>query len=264
MLDERQQKLISHCLGSGSVYNTRILSECIEKACAADALPFEIIFGTPQARYGRRITFRPLGNPSALAAAFGFAKHPWGTPAWVGIRCLPDGSARAKAYHRLDRLDGRFALPPGLPGGLRPVMASLDGDITEVYLRFHGCLPWTRFVAECTACLAGTGCDFAPHPRPVPAAFCVSYRCQSGACTGVSVFADHRALPEEAAIFEAWSQELDPAERAAYELSFAAARSVGANRGPWHAMLSWTLESRGGWHRAVSLRLPMETHATPR
>jgi hypothetical protein len=53
---------------------------------------------------------------------------------------------------------------------------------------------------------------------------------------------------------------MDEAERSAYEAALAGVRQLG-RPGPRgmaarHALLGWTWERGGGWHRAASLRLP--------
>lgn len=239
------------------------MHEMIERAAASGAVPFEVIAGTPQARYGARLTFRPRGDPRPLAAAFGFAEHPWGVPAWVGVRVYPDGTVQAKAYHRLRRLDSRFELPPGLPPGFHPVMASLNQGAIELYLRFAPAVAWSAFAAVCTAPLAAPECAFVPHPRPTPYGYCLSLRWCDQQLTAVSLFADERCLPDDATVRDGWSRGMDDPERSAYEMALAGVRSLGARgRGAWHALLGWTFERGGGWHRAASLRVPPAARST--
>ncbi len=226
-------------------------------ALAAGGRPFEVIAGTPNIRYGARITFSPAaGDPRQLAAAFGLERHPWGIPAWIGIRVLQTG-ARAKAYHKFTRLDDRFALPANFPADFYPVMASLDGDATEVYLRARSPRPWDSFAAVCTAPLGGGEFDFAPRPRSAPHAFCLSLRWCRKRLTAISLYADYHALPDEQSTRSAWIAGMTESDARAYEMALIGVRSLGRlRRGAWHAMLAWTLEDNGDWHRSASLRVP--------
>jgi hypothetical protein len=250
-------ELLVQCLALEHAASLDAMREIVERAAASGAVPFEVIAGTPRARYGARLTFRPGADPRPLAAAFGFADHPWGVPAWVGVRVYPDGTTHAKAYHRVGRFDDRFALPAAMPRGFRPVMASLDGGATELYLRFAPACAWSTFVAACTASLAASAYTFVPHPRPAEYGYCLSVRWQAKELTAISLFADERCLPDDATVRRAWSQGMDDAERSAYETALAGVRSLGARgRNAWHALLGWTFERGGGWHRAASLRIP--------
>jgi hypothetical protein len=223
-----------------------------------------VIAGAPFRRYGARVTFRPVKKARPLAAAFGLDGHPWGDPTWVGIRVRPDGGLQAKAYHRLEKLDGRFVLPPGLPAGLRPVMAALHEGALELYLRLGpAARSWASFVAAVTQA-AGSGVDipFSPLPRPAEDGFCLSLRWQDGALTSLSLFADQRSLPGDEEIRRAWPEGMDDFDRSAYEAALAAVRGLGRLPAShaWHGMLAWTLERSpdggGSWHRAASLRVP--------
>ena len=106
----------------------------MKRAFACGATPFEVIAGAPFERYGARVTFEHA-SPGTLAREFGLDGHPWGAPRWVGVRVAPGGELRVKAYHPVERLDARFELPSEWPGDLHPIMASLDGDAIEIYLR---------------------------------------------------------------------------------------------------------------------------------
>ncbi len=239
------------------------LREATGLALAAGAVPFEVIAGTPFARYGARITFRAGGDPAGLATTLGLAEHPWGLPTWIGLRARLDGAVHVKAYHPPERLDRqRFALPAGLPEGLAPVMAALDGDSAELYLRLLPHQSWTSFVAAALAPLGGAADvpAFSPHPKPADGGFCLSVRWVGGAPAAVSLYADQRSLPGDAAVRRAWAEGMDETERGAYEAALAGVRSlgdVGATRAR-HGMLAWTRERGGGWHRAASLRVAPE------
>jgi hypothetical protein len=251
----RRERLIQ-CLTFGSGDDTPILRMSIENVCKFRVTPFEVIAGTPRQRYGARITFQAAGGGTELATAFGLADHPWGDPDWVGVRVGCGSGPKVKAYHRLTNAS-RFRLPPGLPAPLYPVMAALHEGAVEVYLRFGGCCSWTEFVQRCCGALGETKLSFSPHPRPVENAFCLSLRWQGEQLASVSVFADYRALPDDETIEKRWSEGMTEQDRAAYEIALAGVRSLGRRPfGPWHAMLAWTLESDGSWHRAASLYLP--------
>ncbi|HYG62648.1 MAG TPA: hypothetical protein VEL74_08705 [Thermoanaerobaculia bacterium] len=269
--DEKGFDLLLRCLAVPEPTVLPPLAEAFHRAADAGGAPFEVIAGAPFRRYGARVTFRPTGEAGSLAAAFGLDSHPWGDPTWVGIRVRPDGSVQAKAYHRLEgslgRLDGRFVLPPGLPAGLRPVMAALHEGSRELYLRLGPAAPsWTSFAAAVGAALEMNGIEkdlpFSPPPRPAEDGFCLSLRWQDGALTTLSLFADQRSLPGDGEIRRAWPEGMDETDRNAYEAALAAVRGLG--RLPpshaWHGMLAWTLElspeGSGFWHRAASLRVP--------
>jgi hypothetical protein len=239
-----------------SLYDTTILTLSIEKLHKLGAVPFEVIAGTPGERYGARLTFRATGSTAALAEAGGFTHHPWGAPDWLGVRVSRGAGLQVKAYHRLTDLR-RFRLPAGLPAPLYPVMAALHDNAVEVYLRFGACSTWTEFVQRCGGVLGEVHRPFSPHPRPVESAFCLSLRWQDERLTAVSVFADYRALPDDETIARRWSEGMTERDRTAYELALAGVRSLGRRPfSAWHAMLGWTLESNGSWHRAASLYVP--------
>ncbi|MGH8531299.1 MAG: hypothetical protein ACREV1_00885 [Gammaproteobacteria bacterium] len=234
----------------------------MKAAIARGAIPFEIISGVPLHRYGARITFRPGPEPQRLAAVAGLAGHPWGLPDAIGLRVSPTGTACWKGYHRLTELDGRFTLPQGLPKGFDPVMASLDGAATELYLRFCSACLWTPFAAQVAALLGHPVMPFHPHPRPAEGGFCLSLRWQAEQLSAVTLYADARSLPNDTTVATQWPQGMDAAERSAYEIAFAGARAAGPRRPRgWHAMLAWTLERGGAWHRAASLRVPLPEEA---
>lgn len=239
------------------------LERSLEKAFGAGARPFEVVVGAPAGPLGARITFSPGDRPEALAAAFGLADHPWGAPSWVGVRARSGAALHAKAYHCSPPPGAGFALPAGLPEGLRPVMASLDGDAYEVYLRLAPARTWGAFAGACVAAFtAASGCASAPavspRPRPSESGLGLSLRWSSGRLSALSLFARGASLPDEAAIARAWTEGLADDDARAYALALAGVRSIGRLRGgAWHAMLTWTLEAGGPWRRAVSLAVPV-------
>jgi hypothetical protein len=249
------------CLGEPATHDESIplLETALERAGILGAYPFEIIAGTPRARYGARITLRLPAEKSRFLIAFGLDHHPWGQPEWVGFRIKGEGQLVIKAYHRVVQL-GQLSFHEKLSGQLYPVMAALHEGSTETYLRYSGCCAWEEFVAMALARWPSEipAFDFQPYPSPVPDSFCVSQRLRGDQLESVSLFADYRSLPDDETIRHLWSQDMTRAEREIYELTLAAVRSCGPRRlGTWHAMLSWTLE-RGGWHKAASLLFPTE------
>jgi hypothetical protein len=117
----------ARCLTATSPQNLSQLDAALERASACGATAFEVIAGAPFARYGARVTFEH-SSPEILARAFGLDTHPWGIPRWIGVRAVPGGEIRVKAYHRVERIDERFVIPQGWPRDLYPIMASLHGD----------------------------------------------------------------------------------------------------------------------------------------
>lgn len=234
----------------------------MHRAFDAGGHVFEVIAGAPIERYGLRITVSAGPTPQRLADALGLAAHPLGLPAWVAIRLSQQGALSFKAYHRPDPAGDPWTLPKGFPGGLRPSMVSAEGARTEHYLQLRATLPWERFVDACTAPIASAPVAsapvaFSPPPRAIEGAFGVSVRRDAGRVTAVSLYADQRSLPDDASVRRAWAEGLCDADRFAYEAALDAVRSVGPRRrGAWHALLSWTLEEDGRWHRAASLRVP--------
>jgi len=256
--------LLVRCLSFSSprcepANDTPIFQRAIEKACALGAVPFEVIAGTPKSRYGTRITLRLPSDKSQFMRDFGLDGHPWGLPEWVGLRTHGAGPLVVKAYHQKPPV-APISFEEKLRSRLDLVMASLHSSFTETYWRFRGDCLWPEFVRMC---LDGFSAgkpyyDFLPTPDSVPASFCVSEKCEGGRVQSVSLFADYRALPDDATISQLWTQDMPEQERQAYELALAAVRSTGQRRlGTWHAMLCWTLESSGGWHKAASLLFPV-------
>ena len=258
--------LLARCLSFGVVAEpahdeaVAILETALKKAGILGAHPFEVIAGTPRARYGARITLRLPADKSNFLSAFGLDRHPWGPPEWVGFRIKAVDQLVIKAYHRVVQ-KGSLSFHEKLAPELYPVMAALHDGGTETYLRYGGCCPWEEFVSMA---LSGWPedvrlCDFQPHPRAVPDAFCVSERMQGGELQSISLFADYHALPDDETIQDLWTHDMSPHEREIYELTLAAVRSCGERHlGTWHGMLSWTLERGGIWHKAASLLFPTE------
>jgi hypothetical protein len=137
-------------------------------------------------------------------------------------------------------------------------MASLDGEAAEVYLRSSSTRSWESFMAAALASFGGGDFRFAPRPRAVAHAFGISFRWSHGRLSAATLYACSRALPDEQSIHRQWIEGMDETEERAYEMALIGVRSVGRlRRGTWHAILAWTLEENGIWHRAVSLRVPM-------
>jgi hypothetical protein len=64
-------------------------------------------------------------------------------------------------------------------------------------------------------------------------------------------------LPDDKQVRDAWMKDMTHEDQYAYETALAGVRSLGPRvLGAWHAVLSWTLEDNGRWHRAASLRPP--------
>jgi hypothetical protein len=249
--------LLARCLTLGSPNHTPVFEKAIRQALAFGATPFEVIAGTPAACYGARITFRLPQSKHPILAEFGLADHPWGDPEWIGLRVTVDGELIAKAYHaRVKPCHLRRHLEPLRPF-LYPVMASLHRGIREDYFRCHSLLNWSEFVTTSAGSLGTFATHFEPEPQPVMSAFCVSTGVQGESLRVITVFADHRSLPDDESIRTLWTKDMSASDAEAYELALAGVRSCGARRfGSWHAMLSWTLERDGSCHKAASLRFP--------
>ena len=247
---------LAQCFSFRRPDHTQDLAKAIEKTCSLGAIPFEVIAGTPQEKYGARITFRLPADNAEVLAACGLACHPWGRPDWIGLRINREGRLIAKAYHKLAQIS-ELPFADDFTKKFYPVMSSFHENAIETYLRFRERCEWTEFVCACTESLSPYLPDFQPFPRPVAEAFCMSVRLRDGDIQAISVFADQRSLPDDDTIRQLWSRDMSSDEREAYELTLAGVRSCGPRRfGSWHAMLGWTLESDGVWHRAASLRFP--------
>jgi len=254
---------LARCLAATDPGTLHQLNSALKRAYSCGALPFEIIAGAPFERYGARVTFQHP-SPEILARAFNLDRHPWGAPDWVGLRIAANGPLRVKPYHRVDQVDARFELPPAWPTDLYPVMAALDGEITELYLRKRQACDFAGFARCCLGPLRVEPPATVPQPRPHDDSFCVSLRREGCRLCAISVFADWRALPRDPKIESAWSAGLNEADRLAYLLALAGARSLGfLPLGNWHAMLAWTVEADGARHRAVSLSVPPHTWVAP-
>jgi len=256
--------LLVRCLSFSSplcepANNTPIFQKAIEKACALGAIPFEVIAGTPKTRYGARITLRLTSDKSQFIRDFELDGHPWGAPDWVGLRIQGEGPLVVKAYHQVAQVTP-LSFEEKLRSRLDLVMAALHDGSIETYWRFRGVCPWPEFVQMCLEGFSAEkpDYDFLPTPDSLPDAFCVSEKCKGGRVQSISLFADHRALPDDATISRLWTQDIPEQERQAYELALAAVRSTGQRRlGTWHGMLCWTLERSGDWHKAASLLFPV-------
>lgn len=260
---------LAQCLDVAAVPTAASASllPALQHACALGATPFEVIAGTPVARYGPRVTLIAGPSPTALAAHWGLHDHPYGPASWIGLRIQQDGQLHAKAYHKFSPeligpgADGGWPLPAALPVGLVPVMAARDGDAYELYLRLKDRCSWADFSKACLALLpteadALTSSSFSPWPQPAAGAFCVSLRWQHRHLSAITLYADQRALPDDAQVRAQWSCDMSEHERHAYEMAFHAVRGSGPRRAPWHAMLAWSVDVKGQWHRAASLRVP--------
>ncbi|HEY2272338.1 MAG TPA: hypothetical protein VGH30_06165 [Jatrophihabitantaceae bacterium] len=232
------------------------LARVVGSLIAAGGAPFEVIAGTPVTRYGARITFRSTTDPAALAEAAGLADHVWGVPDWIGVRTAPDGTVQCKAYHRRPPPLGISTVHRGLPAGLDPVMASLDGTVLEVYAVEPGQRSWPTFVAGCVTPLGLNAThDFAPIPRPTRHAFAVSARHGGAQLTAVTVYAATKALPTEDALLAAWTAGMSGEQRTAFGQAVVAARQLGTADVPLFDMLAWTFDASGFVSRAASLRV---------
>ena len=244
----------AQCAASGAL---PVVRDALDRAASADARPFELIAGAPLSRYGARLTFVARRTAMKLAEAFGVAGHPWGIPAWVGVRVRSDGSRAIKAYHRVTVHEGFPPLPDSFPRDLYPVMASLAGDDVELYLRCRTSCAWGTFAASCLAPLAAPAGAFAPRPRPAEHAFCVSVRWTRGLLTAVTLYADHRGLPDERTTEREWAAGLDAEAERSYRAALATVHELRGRRGPVvHAMLAWSVDGNGVWQRAASIALP--------
>jgi hypothetical protein len=228
----------------------------MEMALRAGGSPFEIIAGAPAVRYGARVTFRPADDPRGLAAAFGFESHPWGVPSWIGVRVSPRDVAEIKAYHRLERLDDRFPLPPGFSDHLYPLAASLHNNKTEIYLRQKTSSTWESFVDHALAPFGGGEYPFELRPSTRPDSFGLSVCWVDARPNAVSLYAFSGALPDDFLIERKWVEGMSNTDRTAYANALVAARSLGRmRRGKRHGLLAWTYDLGAGWHRAASLKI---------
>lgn len=247
---------LAQCLTFRRPDHTQVLATAIEKTCSLGATPFEVIAGTPHEKYGARMTFWLPADSGKVLAERGLSGHPWGPPQWFGLRIDNEGRLIAKAYHKIDTMS-RLPVADDFAKKFSPVMSSLHDDVIETYARFRERCEWIQFVRACTESLNPHFPDFQPFPQPVAESFCVSVKCRDGDLQAISVFADQRSLPDDDTIRHLWSRDMSSEERETYELTLAGVRSCGPKRlGSWHAMLGWTLEIGGVWHKAASLRFP--------
>jgi hypothetical protein len=228
---------------------------------AVGGVPFEVIAGTPAARYGARITFRPGGDPVALAGAAGLSDHPWGVPDWIGVRTSADGTVRCKAYHRRPPRLAITTVHRGLPPGLDPVMAARDGDAVEVYALCPGERSWRSFVSESLAPLpraarAGEAVTFSPVPRPARRGFAVSARHEGDVLSAITVYAFPRSLPRaDDEVLAAWTEGMAGDERTSFGHAVVSAQRLTDGPGRLVGLLAWTFDANGVSSRAISLQV---------
>lgn len=252
-------------LTAGSDGSSEELLGAVRRLRAAGGVAFEVVAGTPVESYGARITFRPARGSNErertqLAAVAGLDPHPWGTPDWIGIRS-GGGLIRCKGYHRRPPALGFTRVHRGLIPGVRPVMASLDGDATEIYAIWPGEISWDVFVERA---LAGFGSElwmhlrtsrFPPYPRPRRDGFAMSARHVGDRLTTITLYALAPSLPADERIFAEWPAAMTEPEQSAYALAVNAAGRWGHVDGPLHRALAWTFDRSGLVSRAASLRI---------
>jgi hypothetical protein len=251
------EDVLAHCLvWEQRETLTQLLRE-MHRAIDASARPFEVIVGSPRARFGARIAFLIAeSSASRVVHELGLESHPWGAPSWVGLRVNAKGEIDWKAYHAARVVPLPLDAPPGVPSPLTPVMAALHQGRCEIYYRLLAKMPWEAFAAPCLRLVDGEMSASRLHISPTTAAFCLSIAREGRAVRAVSVFADDRALPAEPESSRLWREALPAADRAAYDVALVGVRSTGRRpaRG-WHAMYAWTSSDDGSQSRAVSLRI---------
>jgi hypothetical protein len=229
----------------------------MQRARALAAHPFEVIVGSPRARFGARITFE-LRRASAahIAHELGLRQHEWGPPSWLGLRVTDDGVVEWKSYHAASAVRRDLSPPDAAPAPLVAVMAALHDGRFEVYYRLVMRMPWKEFAAGCAGLIDAEAPLTSMPITPAVDAFCLSLSWKNERLHAVSIFADDRALPSDSEIMRVWRRELPVPERPVYDAALAGIRSAGRRpaRG-WHAMLAWTYGSDGSQSRAVSFRL---------
>ena len=253
------EDVLAHCLAWEQRETLTQLVHEMHRAIDASARLFEVIVGSPRARFGARVTFLiPESSASRVVHELGLEHHPWGLPSWVGLRVNAKGEIDWKAYHPASVVPHALVPPPGLPSPLTPVMAALHHGRTEIYYRLQTQMPWKAFADRCLHLISANAPDTGLTIRPTSDAFCLSIAWEGDAIRTVSVFADDRALPAELETAKLWRDELPAADRAAYDIALAGVRSTGRPpaRG-WHAMFAWTCGDEGHWSRAVSLRVAL-------
>jgi hypothetical protein len=253
--------LLARCLSFGRP-GASVFEAALEKACTLGAYPFDVVAGTPLARYGARITFSLPDEKSKFLAAFGLDHHPWGPPQFVGLRTNDEGQLVIKAYHQVVQ-------PPVLPfhvherlgGQLDPYLAALYQGATENYFMYTGVCQWREFASMCLAGMSAgaPSVDFQPYPRlSGPGSFGASFLSKEGEVHAITLHASYLSLPDDETIVRLWTRDMPDGEREAYELTMAAVRSCGARRfGAWHSLLAWTFERDGTWHRAACFHFPV-------
>ena len=170
--------LLAQYLTVARPWQTPLVEDAVGRLADTGCTAFEAIVGTPWTRYGPRVTFAPpAGRDAEVARELGFADHPWGPPTWYGLRFRDGGSSGRlglKPYHRTARLPAGLRLPAGMPDGLVVDVSALSGNAVEVYFRrvVHG--RWADFAVAAAALVDAGPPSFAPAPRDVRGAHCVS------------------------------------------------------------------------------------------
>jgi hypothetical protein len=250
--------VLAHCLAWKQRETLTQLRREMERAIDASARPFEVIVGSPHARFGARVTFRlPEAASDRIAHELGLEPHPWGPASWLGLRISHQGDVEWKSYHRARAVPRDLTPPRAAPAPLVPVMAALHRDKYEVYYRLAERMRWVDFAASAMR-LASADPPRTDIPiSPAVDAFCLSLSWVGKDLGSLTVFADDRTLPAEPEASQLWRDELpDDDDRVIYDAAVAGVRSLGprAARG-WHAMFAWTCSCDRQVSRAVSLRV---------
>jgi hypothetical protein len=221
---------------------------------------FELIVGCPVTRYGIRFSLIPDADGDALAAEFGLpTPHPWGPPAWIGVRITEHGVV-AKPYHRwtsLPRAEQRRLLERDRPADMTPLMASQTAGVVELYCWAYHEETWRAFTPRMLAPLGVPPLPTAPVPQPLADGYGASFRWTGDELTAVSLFANDRTWLTDDDVARGWIRGMSDIDRHHYETSLLGLQSIAPMpRHGWHALLSWTFERDGTHHRAASLRVP--------
>lgn len=234
------------------------LAATVEGIRGAGGVLCEVIAGTPDSRYGARLTFRAARDrdPAAVARAAGFGDHPWGVPDWIGVRTAADGTTRCKAYHRRPPPLGRALIHRGLPDTCVPVMAALDDDGIEIYALSLGDVSWRAFADRCVGPVGGRAPDPGMLLSPRPRGFGVSVRHRDGERTRTTLFAMAKTLPSDERVTAAWTAAMTPTERDSFDLARAAVANLGRRPGRAYQLLAWNYTTGRPDGRAASLNVP--------